>query len=138
MSATAFCIQSFDIKEDTVTAGYPADTAIRNQDYLVGQLQNSLLVRDNDDGSVVLIVHVLKSLSQSAETPQVDAGFWLIEKSHLEVTLQQAGNLDTFELATRKTGIDLPVQVILGAQADINQQIAQLGLRHRTGCRISQ
>ena len=68
---------------------------------------------DDQDGSVVLALHLLKDMDQAAETPQINAGFRLIKHRELRTARKDRSNLNTLDLAAGQARVQFTVNVIL-------------------------
>ncbi len=60
------------------------------------------------------------------EAPQVDARLGLVEQGQLGAAGKGHGDLDALDLAARKAGVHVAVDIVAGAQAHLNQILAQL------------
>ena len=73
---------------------------------------------DDHQHLVALLLEGLEGLDQALEAPQVDAGLRLVEDQKLRVLAgQHGGDLDPLDLAAGQRGIDLPVDIVVGADA---------------------
>ncbi len=102
--------------------------AAGDDDDLIGDLQNTLLVGDDEQGALHLAPQALEHVDQIGKAPQVDAGLGLVEQGELGVAGQHRGDLNALDLPAGEGGVHLPVQVLPAAQAHPAQQLA-----HRAG-----
>ena len=83
---------------------------------------------DDDHGGAALPVNLLEGLRQPGEGPQVNAGLRLVEDHQLAVPGQNRGDLNALDLTAGEGHVHLPIQIIVGAQADAGQVLAALVL----------
>ena len=76
---------------------------------------------DDNNRSAALVVEPLERLGQSGERPEIDTGFRLVEEHEARVFGKNRRDLDALDLATGKARIDIAVQIISGAKADLRQ-----------------
>ena len=71
------------------------DTAVDKKHYLVGDIENALLVRDDNDGAVLdVAAHVLENADKVLEAPKVYSRLGLVKYAQLSLTGKQGSNLD--------------------------------------------
>ena len=69
-------------------------------------------------------VDLLEGLGQAAKAPEVNAGLRLVKDHQLRIAGQNGGDLNTLKLAAGETGIHIPVDILLTAQAHLSQIVA--------------
>ena len=69
--------------QDILPGAVLLDLAVGQDDDAVGDVEDALLVRNNEDGALDLLVEVLKHLDEVGEGPQVDARLGLVKDREL-------------------------------------------------------
>ncbi len=103
-----------------------ADAAARDDHHLVGNVQDALLVRDDENGALLALVHLFEDLDEVLEAPEVNARLGLVEDRELGAAGVDHGDLDALELAAREGSIHLAVDIFLGAESDLGEILAGL------------
>ena len=75
----------------------------------------------DQDGTVGVLPHALKHLNQVLEAPQINACLRLVKHGKLGSPGNNSGNLDSLELTAGQAGVDLAVDVVLGAKPHLCQ-----------------
>ena len=75
----------------------------------------------DQDGTVGVLPHALKHLNQVLEAPQINACLRLVKHGKLGSPGNNSGNLDSLELTAGQAGVDLTVDVVLGAKPHLCQ-----------------
>ena len=89
-------------------------------------------MRYDQQRAAALGLELFKGGDQVGEAPQIDARFRLVEHQHARVFARQhGGQLDALALAARKRRVDLAVDVLLRAQADLTQAFADFAVFER-------
>ena len=73
----------------------------------------------------------LERLGQSGKRPEIDTGFRLVEEHEARVFGKNRRDLDALDLAAGKARIDVAVQIISGAKADLRQIRTRLVMPER-------
>ena len=101
-----------------------ADFAAADYHHFIGQGDDPLLMGDDNHGGAAGGVNLFEGLRQPGEAPQVDPGLRLIEHHEFPVAGEDGGDFDALHLTAGEGGVHLPVQVVVGAQADAGQELA--------------
>ena len=102
-----------------------SDATVGNHHNLVGDAQNALLVRDYDKRARKILAHILEYRDQILEAPQIDPGLRLVEYRQARVAREHGRELDSLDLAARKGGVHLAVEVVLRAESDVAEYLAE-------------
>src|SRR5699024_8882036 len=103
------------------------DAAVLDDDDLVGDVQDTLLMADDQDAAARLLVHLFKHADQVLEAPQINAGLRLVKDREFGAAGQYHRDLDALELPARKAVVEFAVDVVARAQADLAQVVAGFG-----------
>ena len=78
-------------------------------------------MRNDEDTAAGLLIHIFKHADEILKTPQINAGFRFVKDRKTGAARKNTGNLNPFEFAARKRGVDLPVDIFLGAKTDFGK-----------------
>ena len=96
-------------------------------------------MRDDEQRALTGRTQILEGLDQTCKAPQVDTGFRLVEDAQRCTACQNRRDLDALHLTARQTGIQLTADVLIGAQTDAAEQVAQFILtQFMSGCDFQQ
>ena len=117
-----------DLGQNLLRCAPVTQLAVAHHDDLVCQGDDPLLVGNDDHSGGAGGVDLLKGLRQPGEAPQVDARLRLIKDHQLAAPGQDGGDLNALDLAAGEGHVHLPVQIVVGAQAHLGQELAALVL----------
>ena len=103
-------------------------------DQFFGNPQNPLLVGNDDQRFLPSLMHLPEHMNETFEAPQVNARLRLIKYGQAGTASQNRGDFNPLHLSAGEGCVDLPVQVILGAQPHASQKIAQPLLLQAPAC----
>ena len=63
--------------------------------------------------AALFFVHFFKHVNEVLKAPQINAGFRFVKNGNVRTAYHNGGNLNTFELAARKTCVDFAMNIIL-------------------------
>mgnify|MGYP003304188799 CR=1 FL=1 len=109
-------------------------TARKNDD-LVRKIDDSLLVRNDDDGALGALVHGAEYLDQVAKAPKVNTCLRLVKQRQLGAACHDHSDFDTLELAAGEAAVHLAVDVFLGAKTHLGKILAGGGDGDLGACR---
>ena len=133
VAAAGRCVEQFG--EDLLLGAHGADTAVRDDHHLVGDVQDALLVGNDENGTAGTLVHFLEDLNEVLEAPEIDACLGLVKDRELGSSGVDHGDLNALELASRQGCVDLTAYVLLSAQTHLSQVLAGLSRGELLPCR---
>ena len=101
------------------------DAAVHQHHDLVGDGQDALLMGNDQDGAVLdVFPKLLENARQVLEAPEVDARLRLVKQCEPCLPCHDRRDLDTLQLAAGQRRIDLAMDIVPGAEADLGQIVA--------------
>ena len=114
--------------QDLILGTNGRDLTVGNDDDLVRDIEDALLVGDDQNGTTLTLVHILKDVDEVAKTPQVDTGLGLVKDGQLGAARQYGRDLNSLELTARKR-LEAGIEGLEVLHAELTKEEQELSLK---------